>query len=313
MGATSDQNKTTASISPRGASGKKRPQRPRTPVGRDLETVHRFAEGLLAQHGLSGDWSVFWAESIENSDGGGVTHAHTKRIVFSAAYMAMLSPAERRDAVRHEVAHAIVGVAAGHSDVWRNKAIEIGGSGATSHTVHWSLYPWYGSCPDGHPFVSVRLSDARGFVCEEDSHEKPVPLEWWKRNAKCRAFDPGVTKMAATFPEPVSTPAFRVGDTVSVIPFGSEKYLAASSSAAFFSASSAAAFSASAFAAALAAASALASSVASTLVGAATGSASLSPPPAMAPTMPKKTNSATTAAGMMKRFFLYQARDAFPG
>ena len=194
-----------------------------TPVGRDLEAVHRFAVDLLTQRGLS-DWSVFWAHSIEKSDGGGVTFGHAKRILFSAAHIAMLTPAERRDAVRHEVAHAIVGVAAGHSDVWRKQAIELGGSGAESHTVDGLQYPWYGLCPDEHGFVSVSPPGARGFVCEHDSHEEPVPVKRWKKNAKSRALDPGVKKMAETFPEPASAPVFGVGDTVHVIPYGSEEF-----------------------------------------------------------------------------------------
>lgn len=194
-----------------------------TAVGRDLETVHRFAVSLLAQHGL-GDWLVFWEYSVEDADGGGVTRAHAKRIVFSAAFVAMLSRAERRDAVRHEVAHAIVGVSVGHSDVWRDKAIELGGTGADSLVVSWELYPWYGLCPDDHPFVSVRPPGPDGFACEDKAHDEPVPVKLSKRNGKSRAFDPGVKKMAETYPEPVAAPAFRVGDTVYVIPFGSEKY-----------------------------------------------------------------------------------------
>lgn len=202
----------------------KRPEPARTTaVGRDLETVHRFAVSLLAQHGLS-DWLVFWAYSVEDADGGGVTRAHAKRIVFSAAYVAMLSRAERRDAVRHEVAHAIVGVSADHSDVWRDKAIELGGTGADSIVASWELYPWYGLCPDDHPFISVTPPGLDGFACEDKVHDEPVPLKWSKRNVKSRAFDPGVKKMAESYPEPVSAPAFSVGDTVYVIPFGSEKY-----------------------------------------------------------------------------------------
>lgn len=202
----------------------KRPEPARTTtVGRDLQRVHRFAVSLLAQQGLS-DWLVFWAYSVENADGGGVTRAHAKRIVFSAANVAMLNPAERRDAVRHEVAHAIVGVAAGHSDVWRDRAIELGGTGADSLPVSWKLYPWYGICPDDHPFVSVDPPGPDGFACEDKAHDEPVPLKLSKRNANSRAFDPGVKKMAETYPEPVSAPTFSVGDTVYVVPFGSEQY-----------------------------------------------------------------------------------------
>jgi len=223
MGAAIDQGKTPANSTPQGAPANDAPQHV-TPVGRDLEKVHRFAEDLLAQHGLRDDWPVFWAESLEMSDGGGVTRAFSKRIVFSAAHMAILLPAERRDAVRHEVAHAIVGVAAGHSDVWKRKAIELGGSGSTSHSPSALLYPWYGMCPDDHPLISVRPPAATGFICEDDSHDEPVELKWWKRNAKSRALDPGVKKMAEMFPEPVTAPAFEIGDTVYVIPYGDTTY-----------------------------------------------------------------------------------------
>ena len=173
----------------------KRPEVPRTTtVGRDLEKVHRFAVSLLAEQGLK-DWLVCWACSVEDADGGGVTRAHAKRIVFSAAHFVMLSPAGRRDAVRHEVAHAIVGVAAGHSDVWRDQAVELGGTGADSDSVSWDLYPWRGQCPDDHPFLSVDPPGPDGFACQNEAHDEPVPLKWSKRNVASRAFDPGVKKM----------------------------------------------------------------------------------------------------------------------
>lgn len=194
-----------------------------TPLGSDLEAVHRFAVNLLARHELS-DWSVFWAYSIEKADGGGVTYAHAKRIVFSAAHMAVLTVAERQDAVRHEVAHAIVGVAAGHSDVWEKKAIELGGSGAASLAPDGRRFPWYWRCPDEHVAVFVNPPDASVLLCEDPSHKEPSPMKLWKKNAKSRAFDPGVMKMAEMYPEPASTPAFGVGDTVYVIPFGSEEF-----------------------------------------------------------------------------------------
>jgi hypothetical protein len=195
-----------------------------TAVGRDLIKMHRFAADLLDQHGLT-DWSVFWVYSFDNNKhGGGVTLDHAKRIVFSAAQVAMFTPAARRDAVRHEVAHALVGVAAEHSDVWKQKAIELGSSGADAHQVSWSLYPWYGLCPDGHEFVSIDPPGTTGFLCEDKAHDKPAPVERFKRNAKSRAFDPGVKKMVETYPEPVSVPEFQVGDTVYVIPYGSDEF-----------------------------------------------------------------------------------------
>lgn len=86
------------------------------------------------------------------------------------------------------------------------------------------LYPWYGLCPDDHLLVSVRPPGPDGFACEDKAHDEPVQLKWSKRNAKSRAFDPGVKKMVETYPEPVPAPAYSVGNTVYVIPFGSEKY-----------------------------------------------------------------------------------------
>lgn len=194
-----------------------------TRLGNDLEAVHRSAVNLLAQHELS-DWSVFWAYSIEKADGGGVTHGHAKRIVFSAAHMAVLTVAERQDAVRHEVAHAIVGVAAEHSAVWEKRAIELGGSGAVSLAPDARRFPWYWRCPVQHLAVSVNPPDGAPLLCEDPSHGEPVPMEPWKKNAKSRAFDPGVRYMAERFPEPASTPGFGVGDMVHVIPFGSAEF-----------------------------------------------------------------------------------------
>lgn len=194
------------------------------PVWRDLRKMHRFATDLLAEHEIGGDWSVFWVYSFDNNrHGGAATHGHAKRIVFSAAQVAMLTSPVRRDVVRHEIAHAIVGVAAGHSDVWKQKAAELGCLGTEEHGVDPSLYPWRGTCPDGHDFVSVDPPGAAGFLCEDEDHGKPVPVDQYKKNLESRVFDPGVKKMAATYPEPESVPEFQVGDTVYVIPFGSDE------------------------------------------------------------------------------------------
>lgn len=185
--------------------------------------MHRFAQSLLLEQGLS-DWSVFWVYSLEDAHGGGVTRAHTRRIVFSAAYLAMMSPSERRDAVRHEVAHVLAGVAAGHSQVWRDRAIALGSTGSDSISINGLLYPWYGFCPDDHPFVSLDPPGSAGFVCEDDAHDEPEAVTLWKRNPKSRAFDPGVHLMVEAYLEPVSKPAFKVGDTVYIVPFGDKKY-----------------------------------------------------------------------------------------
>ncbi|WP_163188075.1 hypothetical protein [Cellulosimicrobium sp. SL-1] len=194
-----------------------------TAVGRDLETVHRFTLDLLAQHGLD-DWSVYWVRSLEKTDGGGATFCHARRILFSAAHVALFTPAERRDAVRHEVAHALVGVASEHSQEWKLKAVELGGSGTKSQTVSWRLYPWYGLCPDEHGFVSVTPPGPDGFLCTDKTHEQPVKLEWWKKNPRSPALDPGVIRIVEKHPEPPSEPGFAVGDTVYVVPYGADRF-----------------------------------------------------------------------------------------
>lgn len=190
-----------------------------TTIERDLQAVHRFAEQLLAEHSLR-DWSVFWTELLEDSDGGGVTRAFTKSIVLSAAHLAVLTRDERRDVVRHEVAHALVGPAAEHCQVWQDKAVELGGTGLRHLQPPGVRYGWFGLCPDQHPFVSMLPPGPDGFMCEDESHDEPVPVERWKRNHKLPAHDPGVKRMAQQYPEPPATPTFAAGDAIYIIPFG---------------------------------------------------------------------------------------------
>ncbi len=143
-------------------------------------------------------------------------------IVFSASYMAMLTPAVRRDAVYHEIAHAIVGVAAGHSESWREKARELGGSGVTAPDVDGGRFPWIGICPSGHPVASIRPPGATEVRCADVSHDEPVLVSRWTTVRKSKFFDGGAKKMSEVHAEPPSAPQFVAGDVVYLVPFGSE-------------------------------------------------------------------------------------------
>lgn len=68
--------------------------------------------------------------------------------------------AEIMDTVIHEVAHALVGPDMHHGVVWKNKCLELGGSGERTFTLSKerkkSLYKWHGICGAGHEFFRQR-------------------------------------------------------------------------------------------------------------------------------------------------------------
>lgn len=121
-------------------------------VGMEIPAALTLGRRLLLKHGL-GDWSIRTDRAKTRA---GACRFGTRTISLSADLTRLHDEAEVRDTILHEIAHALVGPFHGHDDLWRAKAVEIGGSGERTMSTSAPRVegPWRGTCPQGH--VSTR-------------------------------------------------------------------------------------------------------------------------------------------------------------
>ena len=121
----------------------------------DLAAVRAQAEALIATHLPADTWTC------------GFDHARTRagqcdfgrhRITVSRHLAARADANALEQVVLHEIAHALVGSAAGHGSSWRSTARQLGYRGDRLHDgpIADDLAPWIGRCPSGHEHVRYR-------------------------------------------------------------------------------------------------------------------------------------------------------------
>lgn len=109
-----------------------------------LEEARRLALALLAEHQLI---QLGWTFSFDGAcNRAGLCSFRRKRISLSAELTQKATNAQVRETILHEIAHALVGPAVGHSEKWRTKARSIGCSGARLHNIEVD-YKYVGYCP----------------------------------------------------------------------------------------------------------------------------------------------------------------------
>jgi predicted SprT family Zn-dependent metalloprotease len=137
----------------------------------EIMEARRLAQELMHRHGLTG-WRLVFDNAKTRA---GVCRAAQREIGLSRVLTALHSEAEVRDTILHEVAHALVGPAHGHDQVWRRQAVAIGSSAqrCVSSDAPVAAGPWVGRCPSGH--VTTR-------------HRQPVRVQSCGRCS--RGFDP---------------------------------------------------------------------------------------------------------------------------
>jgi hypothetical protein len=120
----------------------------------DISSALALGRRLLREHGLE-HWSVTTDRAKTRA---GVCRFAARTISLSSALTGLHDEAEVRDTILHEIAHALVGPAHGHDDVWRKKAMSIGCSGerTVSTSAPAVVGPWRGECPEGHAYTRHR-------------------------------------------------------------------------------------------------------------------------------------------------------------
>lgn len=113
----------------------------------DLNKAASMGAGLLAEHGLVG-WRLVFDNARTRF---GVCRPLLREIGLSRRLTQLSSEQEVRNTVLHEIAHALVGPAHHHDNVWRAKALEIGCDGKrTDAAPEGAQGLWEGRCPAGH-------------------------------------------------------------------------------------------------------------------------------------------------------------------
>jgi predicted SprT family Zn-dependent metalloprotease len=114
----------------------------------DLAEAFEMAERLVAEQGLAG-----WQVQFDNAKRRAGVCRFGDRVIGLSAHLARVhEPAEVRDTVLHEIAHALVGPAHGHDAVWRAAALRIGCSGTrcVEEGAPRVVGAWLGVCSAGH-------------------------------------------------------------------------------------------------------------------------------------------------------------------
>lgn len=120
----------------------------------ELDEAAEMARGLMTEHGLPG-WRLVLDGARTRA---GVCRPGRREIGLSRHLTVLHSPAEVRDTVLHEIAHALVGSRHGHDAVWRATAVRIGGSGSrlVPREAPRLEGEWVGVCAAGHRVTAHR-------------------------------------------------------------------------------------------------------------------------------------------------------------
>lgn len=128
----------------------------------ELDALAHRARSLLEHHHLTG-WSFQFDNGRKRA---GCCQYATQVISLSYAFAKQVPEAEITDTLLHEIAHALVGKAHNHDEVWRTKAQEIGCSGRRCHDLQF-VPPRYIVTCERHCWVATADRRRRGVVCME--------------------------------------------------------------------------------------------------------------------------------------------------
>ena len=126
----------------------------------DLQVIAARASAWLVAHQLEG-WSFQFDHATRRA---GCCNYQTQVISLAHAYARAASDAEIDDTLLHEIAHALVGKAHGHDQLWRAKAVALGCSGHRCHDVQCTPPRYIVTCVNAC-WVTTAERRQRGAVC----------------------------------------------------------------------------------------------------------------------------------------------------
>jgi predicted SprT family Zn-dependent metalloprotease len=111
--------------------------------------VHKMTRTIMNDHGLQ-DWKIKLSNSARFA---GRCMYGLRTIEISVKIAEHVSDEEIKDTITHEIAHALVGHAAGHGRAWIVQHIALGGSGRerwSNKDATRAMALWVGTCVNGH-------------------------------------------------------------------------------------------------------------------------------------------------------------------
>lgn len=138
-----------------------------------LSKADKLARDLLDAYGL-----ISWTFAFDRSKKRfGICFHHLKMIRLSRHLTVLNDEQTVTSTLKHEIAHALVGVGHGHDKVWRRKAIELGHSGNRcydSKVVKTPEGKFRGECPGCKRTISrhARRNIACGKCCNSKNGGK---------------------------------------------------------------------------------------------------------------------------------------------
>lgn len=114
----------------------------------ELVKAQHLALKLMQQYGLSDKGWTFKFDKAKKRFG---CCMHVRKIISLSALLTILrDPANVKNTILHEIAHALVGCGHGHDHIWKAKAKEIGCNGNRCSSDVKLKGNWEGVCPNGH-------------------------------------------------------------------------------------------------------------------------------------------------------------------
>ncbi len=118
------------------------------------------AHTLFAQHHLTG-----WSFQFDNGRKRAGCCNYSQRVIsVSHEYARHASDQDITDTLLHEIAHALVGQAHGHDEIWRVQAVAIGCSGTRCHDLQFTPPRYIARCLQGC-WTATAERRQRGAVC----------------------------------------------------------------------------------------------------------------------------------------------------
>ncbi len=148
----------------------------------DLDRVRHWANALIALHLDPAVWSFGFDRATTRA---GLCSYTSHRITVSRHLAGRYDDDEIHQVLLHEVAHALAGPAAGHGQLWKAIARDLGYEGKRLHggAIADELAPWVGSCPNGHVHYRYR-TPTRTVSCAKCSRRFDPRLQiTWERRA----------------------------------------------------------------------------------------------------------------------------------
>ena len=134
----------------------------------------RAGTDLVRRH-LGGGWSFAMDHARTRL---GCCHYNEKQITCSTYLVAYLADDEVEQVILHEIAHAMVGHAAGHGKKWARQARALGYTGGRTIEVPEARLSarWLGTCTAGHEILRHRRPSSTVYcgACAKTGHRCPI-------------------------------------------------------------------------------------------------------------------------------------------